>query len=143
MIHKIKIMILTLSLSLGVLAPLALPGIASAAAGFQQNNITNGLCNGVRDATGTQTDCFNQKTSGEDSLKTLAGKIINIFSIIVGIVAVIFIILGGFRYITSGGDSGKVGSAKNTLIYALVGLIIVALAQFVVHFVLTTTAQSV
>jgi hypothetical protein len=47
------------------------------------------------------------------------------------------IIYGGFRYITSGGDSGRVGSAKNTLIYAIVGLIIVALAQLIVNFVIT------
>jgi hypothetical protein len=40
------------------------------------------------------------------------------------------------RYITSGGDSTKVSGAKNTLIYAIIGLIIVALAQLIVHFVL-------
>jgi hypothetical protein len=56
------------------------------------------------------------------------------------------IIYGGFRYITSGGDSGRVGNAKNTLIYAIIGLVIVALAQLIVHFVLnqatTVTTQS-
>ena len=45
------------------------------------------------------------------------------------------IIISGFKYVTAGGDSAKVGSAKNTLIYALVGLVIAALAQFIVHFV--------
>ncbi len=50
------------------------------------------------------------------------------------------IIYGGFRYITSGGDSGRVGNAKNVLIYAVVGLIIVALAQIIVRFVLTQTS---
>jgi len=60
------------------------------------------------------------------------------------VAAVIMIIVGGFRYITSGGDSTRVGGAKNTLIYAIVGLIIVALAQAIVHFVLNnaTTANS-
>jgi hypothetical protein len=58
-------------------------------------------------------------------------------------VAVIMIIYGGFRYITSGGDSNRVGSAKNTLIYAIIGLIIVALAQLIVHFVLSTTGNTV
>jgi hypothetical protein len=47
------------------------------------------------------------------------------------------IIIGGFRYITSGGDSGSVSSAKNTVLYAIVGLIIVALAQVIVRFVLS------
>jgi hypothetical protein len=53
------------------------------------------------------------------------------------------IIWGGFKYITSGGDTGNVSGAKNTLIFAIVGLIIVALAQFVVHFVLNTATSSV
>jgi hypothetical protein len=47
------------------------------------------------------------------------------------------ILIGGFRYITSGGDSGNVSGAKNTILYAIVGLVIVALAQFIVRFVLS------
>jgi cytochrome bd-type quinol oxidase subunit 2 len=62
--------------------------------------------------------------------------VINIFSIVVGIVAVIMIVLGGLKYITSGGDSNNVTSAKNTILYAVVGLVVVALAQFIVRFVL-------
>jgi hypothetical protein len=54
----------------------------------------------------------------------------------VGIIAVIMIVYGGFRYITSGGDATKVTSARNTILYAIIGLIIVALAQFIVKFVL-------
>jgi hypothetical protein len=57
-------------------------------------------------------------------------------SIVVGAVSVLMIIYGGFRYITSGGDSGRVGNDKNTLVYAIIGLVIVALAQVIVHFVL-------
>jgi len=56
-------------------------------------------------------------------------------SVIVGVAAVIMIILSGLRYITSGGDASKVGAAKSSLIYALIGLVIVALAQVIVHFV--------
>ena len=48
------------------------------------------------------------------------------------------IVYSGYNYITSGGDSGKVSSAKTTLIYALVGLLIAALAQIIVHFVINT-----
>ena len=59
------------------------------------------------------------------------------------IAAVIMIIWGGFRYVTSGGDSNKVSSAKNTIIYAVIGLIIVALAQFIVKFVLDKTVAPV
>jgi energy-converting hydrogenase Eha subunit B len=72
----------------------------------------------------------------EAKLNQLVATIINLFSVVVGVVAVLMIIVGGFRYITSGGDSGNVSSAKNTILYAIVGLVIVALAQFIVKFVL-------
>lgn len=54
----------------------------------------------------------------------------------VGIVSVIMLIYGGFRYIMSGGDSKKVTDAKNTILYAIIGLIIAVLAYAIVHFVL-------
>lgn len=76
-----------------------------------------------------------------DEFQALLTNIVNIISVIVGVVAVIMIIFGGFRYITSGGDSNKVGTAKNTILYALIGLVIVALAQFIVRFVLKQTAD--
>jgi Type IV secretion system pilin len=62
--------------------------------------------------------------------------VVNILSLIIGIAAIIMILISGFRYITSGGATERVGNAKNTLLYAIIGLIIVALAQFIVHFVL-------
>jgi hypothetical protein len=55
----------------------------------------------------------------------------------VGAVCVIFIILGGIKYATSGGDSDKVKSAKNTLLYALIGLAISLLAGVIVSLVTT------
>ena len=49
------------------------------------------------------------------------------------------IMVGGFKYITSGGDSGNITGAKNTILYAVVGLVVVALAQIIVRFVLART----
>jgi hypothetical protein len=46
------------------------------------------------------------------------------------------LIFGGFKYITSGGDAGKITGAKNTILYAIVGLVIVALSQVIINFVL-------
>ena len=130
-------------LSLGVLiAPVALTASAGAAP-----SISSGLCSGATNLQLTTTpsnDCSgvngDNATSQFNSLLTNA---VNIFSVIVGVIAVIMIIVGGFRYITSGGDSGKVSAAKSTIIYAIVGLIIVAVAQFVVRFVLAKTTSSV
>lgn len=65
--------------------------------------------------------------------------VINVFSLLVGVVAVIMIIVGGLKYITSGGNEGNVTGAKNTILYAIVGLVVVALAQIVVKFVLSKT----
>ncbi|OVE79232.1 hypothetical protein BVY00_00965 [bacterium G20] len=70
-------------------------------------------------------------------------SVINLISVAVGVVAVIMVIVGGFRYITSGGNQEGVKTAKNTIIYAIIGLVIVALAQIIVNFVLNKTTQPV
>jgi hypothetical protein len=62
---------------------------------------------------------------------------INIISFIVGVAAVIMIIIGGFKFITAQGDSAGIASARNTILYAIIGLVVVAMAQFIVKFVLT------
>ena len=54
---------------------------------------------------------------------------------IVGIIAVIMLIWGGIRYVVSGGDAKKVTDAKNTILYAIIGLIISFLAYAIVRFV--------
>lgn len=80
--------------------------------------------------------------SGSPTVNSVIHTVINIFSYIVGVAAIIMIIVGGFKYITSGGDSNKVGSAKSTITYALIGLIVAGLAQVLVLFVfrqVTTT----
>ncbi len=86
---------------------------------------------GVNDASGGSSSSTPGKT-----LDDTIAEVINILSSAVGVVAVVMIILGGFRYITSGGDSNKVTSAKNTLLYAVIGLVVVALAQVIVRLVL-------
>ena len=84
----------------------------------------------------------NGGTPAKDLNNTI-GSIINILSAVVGVIAVIMIIVGGFRYITSGGKQESIVSAKNTLLYAVVGLIIVALAQVIVRFVLNDVTPCV
>lgn len=133
MLKKIKLLVISF-LALGVFA---VPAIAVAQVSTDPN-IKNSLCQGAdKLAIGsgtTATECNTE--AGDDGLNTLIAKIINIVSIIVAIIAVIMIIVGGFKYIASGGDSGKVTGAKNTILYAIIGLIVVALAQFIVKFVL-------
>lgn len=71
------------------------------------------------------------------AINSIIASGVNIFATVIGVVAVIMIMVGGLRYITSGGDPSKIASAKNTLIYAIVGLVVAALAEVIVHFVLT------
>jgi hypothetical protein len=74
--------------------------------------------------------------TAESSLGDIVGTVIDILSIVVGAVSVIMIIIGGLKYITSAGDSSGVQSAKQTILYAVVGLVIVIFAQVIVGFVL-------
>lgn len=76
--------------------------------------------------------------SGSDgsTLTTMIGTAVNVLLLIIGAVSVIMIIYGGFRYVTSGGDSSAVTSAKNTILYAVVGLIVALLAYAIVGWVL-------
>jgi len=69
-------------------------------------------------------------------LNSLVTSVISLLSWAIGVVAVFMIIVGGFKYITSGGDTAGVTAAKNTILYAIIGLVIVALAQVIVKFIL-------
>lgn len=69
-------------------------------------------------------------------------QITNTILYIVGIVAVIMLIIGGIKYVVSGGDSKKVTDAKNTVLYAIIGLVISFLAFAIVNFVITALPSS-
>ena len=67
---------------------------------------------------------------------SLVGTIVNVLLYAVGLLAVIMIIVSGIKMITSAGDAGAVTKARNTLLYAIVGLIVAVLAYAIVNFVL-------
>ncbi len=135
MITAMKSVLTAVLLAGALLAPVAMPSMVSAlGVPAEGSEIKDGLCGGIELKFDSQACAGGGTTS--DGLTNLIKQIINIISIIVGVVAVVMIIVGGLKYITSGGESSNVSSAKNTIIYAIIGLIIVALAQFVVRFVL-------
>lgn len=84
-------------------------------------------------STGNSGDCSSAAGPNIDNTLRLA---INLFSLIVGVAAVIMIIVGGLKYILSQGEGSNTASAKNTILYAIVGLVVVLLAQIIVKFVL-------
>lgn len=103
-------------------------------------DIQENLCRGANiDTEGT--DCSSDIGLAEEQISDLIATAIDLFSLIIGIIAVVMIMVGGVKYITSQGDSGNVTAAKNTILYAVIGLVIVALAQLIVRFVLGTAAD--
>ncbi len=117
--------------------PLAVPTVAFAQAAGNPT-IQDKLCTGVDSlSVDSQGNCASTTAAGTSTVNNIITTVINLFSVIVGIIAVIMIIYAGLKYITSGGDSAKITSAKNTIVYAIIGLIVVALAQFIVKFVLS------
>lgn len=117
------ILVVACIFSFGAVAPAFL--VASAHASTAREEI----CNSVN--FGTETNCVTD----DSSLRGIIHAVVNLFSVIVAIVAVIMIIYAGFRYVTSEGDNSQIAAAKNTLLYAIVGLVVVAVAQLVVRFV--------
>lgn len=86
----------------------------------------------------TACDNKSQVCQGTDknSLFGIITNIINLLLVVIGIISVIMIIIGGFRYTTSAGDAGQTKSARDTVVYAVVGLVIAVMAYGIVNFVL-------
>lgn len=70
-------------------------------------------------------------------------KITNIMLFIIGALSVIMLIIGGLRYVVSGGNSSAVTAAKNTILYAIVGIVVALLAYAIINFVLGTFTGAV
>ncbi len=94
------------------------------------------------DAVGADTE-FCKNVNSESSRSILFGDKSMLYMIaqtivwLVGILSVIMVIIGGFRYVISAGDSNAVQGAKNTIMYALIGVVVAAFSQIIVTFVLS------
>lgn len=124
----------SLSLLFAVLLPLAAPSLVNAAPG-DQTAAKQAVCQGLGSA--------NSCEGAAPNINGILRLGLNMFSAIVGFIAVIMIIIGGLKYVMSQGESNNINSAKNTILYAVIGLVVVAVAQIIVKFVLSKTAQTV
>lgn len=90
-------------------------------------------------ATGAAKEyCNSKKASGNTTTSdSLVKLVMNTMFYIVGIVSIVMIIYGGMKYTTSSGDPKKVASAKATILYAVIGLIVALFAVAIVQFVST------
>ena len=127
---KIHYAITAFLATLGIIAaPLFVAGVASAQpAASSDGNASTKITQGLNQVGGQQN-----QTKLEDNIKT----IVNIMLFILGAIAVIMIIIGGIRYTTSNGDASNTKSAKDTILYAVVGLVVAILAYAIVNFVVS------
>lgn len=66
---------------------------------------------------------------------SIFNTVTNILLFLIGAISVVMLIIGGIRYVVSGGDQGAVTSAKNTILYAIIGIVVAFLAFAAVRFV--------
>lgn len=104
---------------------------------YAQNNSAREACETLQ-VLDNNGSCVQR--SGDVNINRGLRTALNLLSFVAGVIAVIMIMIAGARYITSQGDSQKVSQAKNAIIYAAIGIVIVALAQVIVRFVLGVAA---
>lgn len=129
---KFTTLLINLALILGVVAA----PLASAVPVSAQANDPNAeaLCKGSG-GTWSREDQACNSTSGRTVPGTIR-QITNILIFLVGAIAVLMIIIGGLRYVLSAGDQSATTSAKNTILYAIIGLVVAIMAYAIVNFVL-------
>jgi hypothetical protein len=91
----------------------------------------------VFDQCSNNKDSAVCKAQGEDDLGNMIEILINTLLIVLGMIAVVMIVIGGIRYTTSNGDSGSIKSAKDTILYAVIGLIVAIMSYAIVNFVVS------
>ena len=111
-------------ISIAIIGLLSMVGLSSVSAMTLQEGAEAARCDGC------PTDLFGDNGAFK--------QITNTVLYIVGIIAVIMLIIGGIRYVISGGDSKKVTDAKNTVLYAIIGLVICFFSYAIVNFVITS-----
>ena len=149
--YNIKRIILGSALVLGFAVTTLTPTLSSAIDVFSGScgsgsSGTNGISGGnANRGSGPNSNTGNANSAGSsssicgaattDSAPDIVKNVINTMLYILGIIAVIMIVIGGIRYTTSNGDSSQTKAAKDTILYAVVGLIVAIMAFAIVNFV--------
>lgn len=121
---KLKQLFMALALVVGVSAPIFVP----TAVGAVNVDPLGAAC-----AENPNSEVCK---SSDDNISDIIITVVNVLLYIVGILSVIMIIIGGIMYAISAGDSGTVTRAKNTLLYAIVGLAVAFFAYAIVNWVI-------
>jgi type IV secretion system pilin len=112
------------------------PTVLAAAPDCNPDTTTNPIANGAScaQAAGTSSNLF----APGGVFQTIADTMI----FVIGAVAVIFLIIGGLRYVISNGDPKNVTAAKDTILYAIVGIVVAIISFAVVSFVITQIGKA-
>jgi hypothetical protein len=102
----------------------------------------NGLSDGASSAQGKDQQGDAASLFGDGGQGGIFRTITNVLLFLIGAISVIMLIIGGIRYVVSGGDSTAVQNAKNTILYAIVGVVVAILAYAVVNFVITSFSSN-
>ena len=118
-----------------LLAPLAvLSLLVFAQPAYAQ--VLNKTCEGVSNSSicePTSSGVGGNDIYGPDGVLT---KVANVLSIVLGVISVFVVMVGGIKYVLSGGDPSKTNNARSTILYAIIGLVVAALAQALILLVL-------
>lgn len=132
MFRKIKLTVAAVVVSFAV-ALVATPVRSSA-----ETSASQAVC----DSLGASGEVGGTCTTSGSGINNVLKTLLNILSFVAGVIAVIMIILAGIRFVTSQGESQSISAARNTVIYAVIGIIIVLLAQIIVRVVLSQTDEA-
>ncbi len=119
MFKKIHILFIGATLVFGLLTPIASPVLVSATPASE-------IKKGVNKSGGD---------SGRDNLGKDIKNITNLLLFLVGVIAVIAIVISGLRFVTANGNQDQVTSARNGVLYAVVGIVVALMAYAIVYFV--------
>jgi cytochrome bd-type quinol oxidase subunit 2 len=130
--RRLRYLVMVLASMAVLLAP-ATPALAA-------TDPFGGVCSnpGTSDAAVCKDKTTKNPITGPNGLIIKATRVL---AVIAGVAAVIMIIVSGLRYILSEGDPAKASQARNGLIYALVGLIVIIAAQSIITFVIDRIYQ--
>ncbi len=129
-------MIETIKKLRGLLAvPMLVLGLGVGSLAVAQPAFAEG-CGGVDEGITGGAECGNTGDTPQNLETDVFTQIVNILLFIIGAIAVIMLVIGGIRYTTSNGDSNQVSAAKNTILYAIIGIIVAILAYAIVNFVI-------
>lgn len=125
----------------GITAALMLGMVVAPSAASAQANVRNNDVFGINDIEGDGTP-GNGIALGQSSLQATAVRLINVALSLLGIIAVVIVLIGGFKWMTAGGNDDKIAEARKLIFAGIVGMAIILSAWAIAKFVLSNLASA-